>query len=330
MKPLISLIIPVYNVEKYFAKCMETVLAQTYENFEVILVDDGSTDNSGKMCDEYAKENARIRVFHQANAGQAAARNYGIQIASGKLIAFVDADDYIIEDYLEYLYCLMKEYSAEIACGQYKRVSSENIIVDEPRISYNSYCVGTEGALKRLCLGDKINPISPCKLYKRELFNDISFPAGEVYEDVATIYRLMGECKTVAVGERLIYYYVQRANSTVHKPIDEEKLYGLIAVENEYLYIKDRFPNVVEAAHIRCAIMSLEYALRAVSDKENGKYYFGEVKKYLHRHLKYVIRSSYVTAFFKMRCAIASSNYSIARALLLFAEKLRATVRKCD
>ena len=109
MNPLISLIIPVYNVEKYLAKCMESVLAQTYDNFEAILVDDGSTDSSGKMCDEYAKKDTRVLVFHKENGGLSDARNYGVERAHGELVAFLDSDDFVSNDYLFHLYSLIQK-----------------------------------------------------------------------------------------------------------------------------------------------------------------------------------------------------------------------------
>ena len=107
MNPLISLVIPVYNVEKYLDKCMESVLAQTYDNFEVILVDDGSTDSSGKMCDGYAERDSRVTVYHKQNGGLSDARNFGVEHCNGDLVSFIDSDDYVTEDYLEYLWYLM-------------------------------------------------------------------------------------------------------------------------------------------------------------------------------------------------------------------------------
>ena len=125
MNPLISLVIPVYNVEKYLDKCMESVLAQTYDNYEVILVDDGSTDNSGKMCDEYAERDSRVTVYHQKNSGVSVARNVGIENAKGEFISFIDSDDWVDESYLEKLVNAQIKYNADLTICEYTNVYAD-------------------------------------------------------------------------------------------------------------------------------------------------------------------------------------------------------------
>lgn len=213
--PLISVIIPVYNVEQYLQQCLESVIGQTYKNLEIILIDDGSTDNSPRICDDFASIDNRIVVIHQHNAGLSSARNLGLDIMKGDYVSFVDSDDWIEKDMFSTLLTTLREEGAEIAVCSYYWVRGDRCLpVDDSgkKVVYNR-----ESALKEL-FRDKIIRNYVCdKFYKREIFEDIRFPIGRFYEDIAITYKLFNKIsKLVAVGIPKYYYRIHE-NSIVAK-----------------------------------------------------------------------------------------------------------------
>ncbi len=213
-KDIISVIVPIYNVEKYLNRCIDSIINQTYKNLEIILVDDGSPDNCPKICDEYAKKDDRIKVIHKENGGLSDARNKGIKIASGEYIGFVDSDDYIDEKMYEYLLKLIKDNNAEISVCGYKKVYSEEI----EYISYGKDTVldTTEG-LKTLLYNNDVGNYVWNKLFLTSSFkeNNIEFPKGKIMEDILTTYKLYEKANRIAIGTDEFYNYVQRENSIV-------------------------------------------------------------------------------------------------------------------
>lgn len=212
----ISVIVPVYNVRPYLDRCMESVLGQTFRDFELILVDDGSTDGSGERCDEWAEKDGRIRVFHQANAGQGAARNRAVRRSAGKWIVFVDADDYVAEDYLEYLWKLARKHGADISMCPNVYTKGEPLAAPEDAGSVvyerSEVCLKLqEGVLRS-------GPV--CKLYRRELLEACPFPEGRAYEDTAIMGRLLRGAQRVVLGSRVLYAYFVNPESTTraHTP----------------------------------------------------------------------------------------------------------------
>lgn len=205
--PLISVIVPVYNVKDYLAECIESILLQTLKDFELILIDDGSTDNSGEICDEYEKREHRIKVLHKKNGGLSSARNAGIDIAKGKYICFIDSDDYVKNTYLEYLYELVKSQKCQIAVcsiirfdvvhGTFSSINDDNKVY-----------LSTEAAFRYMFLHEKYYGVFAWnKLYKKELFNDIRYPEGKYYEDSGTTYKLFDLCTNIAFGGTPQYFY---------------------------------------------------------------------------------------------------------------------------
>ena len=178
---LISVIVPIYKVEKYLHKCIDSILAQTYTNLEIILVDDGSPDNCGKICDEYAAKDSRIKVIHQPNGGLSAARNAGLDIATGDYIGFVDSDDYIAPDMYEKLYNALVKNDADMAICDYQRFGNE--------LPYDEMSLTTE-VITGLQAMEKQNTVINCsfvvawsKLYKSFIFSNVRFPVGKINED---------------------------------------------------------------------------------------------------------------------------------------------------
>ena len=210
-QPLITVIIPVYKVEKYLRKCVESVIYQTYSNLEIILIDDGSTDNSGLICDEYAKKDSRIRVLHQKNSGISSVRNKGIDMAKGKYFTFIDSDDYVSLDYIEYLYNLITKYNADISICNFKLIWKNSKSKKDTK--NKEFLLDSENAFKNMLFNQGINVSVWAKLYKTNLWRNIRFPINKVYEDTAIIYKIIDKASKIAYGDKECYFYVAREGS---------------------------------------------------------------------------------------------------------------------
>ncbi len=214
--PKISIITPVYNVEDYLPRCIDSIINQTFTDFECLLIDDGSTDNSGVLCDEYAGKDSRIRVFHQKNQGQAAARNYALDIAQGEYIAFIDGDDWVSPEYLNILHQNIVKANADIAVCNHVR-TSEYAEESHAESANEPICwTGREFLLH--CMTDAVGKhwLLWDKLFRRSCFDTIRLPIGRVHEDNATVYKLLYTSERVVDCEMPLYYYFQREGSTVH------------------------------------------------------------------------------------------------------------------
>lgn len=222
MQPLISIIIPVYKIEKFIDKCIKSIISQTYRNLEIILVDDGSPDKCPGICDKYAKIDNRIKVIHKPNGGLSDARNAGIDICKGDYIGFVDGDDYISENMYEHLLEHCIKYNADIAiCGIYAIDEDyNNLSIYNPMI-YNQITLSNIQALRHLFLTFDVNfEVAWNKLYKRDLFfnkDNIRYPYGKLHEDTYTTYKLLYYANNIAVFNEPLYYYVQRNGSIMKR-----------------------------------------------------------------------------------------------------------------
>lgn len=212
--PLISIIVPVYNVEPYFEKCIRSILSQTHENLEILLIDDGSTDASGNLCDAYGAKDSRIVVVHQPNGGQASARNRGISMAKGDYIGFVDSDDWIAPNMYEVLLSALQRNGCDIAvCGRFTvkgdaAIESQSFHLDEETV------MNTEEAVKRFLTYRAIDSSSCDKLFKREVLKDVRYPLGYICEDVPFVFDALTRAESVVHCAKPLYYYFQRAGST--------------------------------------------------------------------------------------------------------------------
>ena len=207
MSKIISIIVPIYKVEKYLDRCINSILNQTFRDFELILVDDGSPDRCGDICEEYAKKDKRIKVIHKENGGLSDARNAGLDIATGKFIGFIDSDDFIHKDMYMILYDAIIKSKSDISQCKFKYFSKEdelnkNIINDGKYEIYNNI-----DAIEEIIDNKNLNTNVWIKLYKRELFNDIRFPKGKIHEDEFVTYKVFYRAKTVSYVNKELYYY---------------------------------------------------------------------------------------------------------------------------
>lgn len=217
-QPLISVIVPVYNVEKYLDKCVRSIMNQTYRNLEIILVDDGSPDNCPAMCDAYAKEDPRIKVIHKENGGQADARNQGIDIASGEYIGFIDSDDFVDEDMYEYLIEIaQKEQADVVTCECYDYYAEKEILRHDCDFYEKTNRID---AIARVMESRKATLYVVDKLYRKEIFDNLRFRKGKTFEDAYIVVEILSKTKTVVFTNAQKYYYYHRLESTTSKPFN--------------------------------------------------------------------------------------------------------------
>lgn len=211
---MISVIIPIYKVEAYLEKCIESVRSQTYKDIEIILVDDGSPDNCGAVCDRYQKMDERIKVLHKENGGLSDARNKGLDIATGEYVLFVDSDDFIHPNMIELLYCSLQETDADISVCGFKTVSEEYKISFDSGVKQGKREVfeGQE-VMNQLQHKNLLTVVAWNKLYKRKLFADIRYPKGKIHEDEFLTHQILHLCERTVYISQELYYYVKREES---------------------------------------------------------------------------------------------------------------------
>lgn len=211
---LISIIIPVYNVEQYLPRCLESIINQSYEKLEIILIDDGSTDNSSQICDCYSKKDKRIVVFHKTNGGLSDARNLGIDKANGEYLSFIDSDDYISENFIETLYYLAEKTHLPISAIGFKIVNDEYSDYINENINYE--IIDSPKSIELLFTNEKYGNYAWNKLYKKDLFDNVRYPVGRNMEDLGTTYILFLQCSSIVYSTSKMYFYFQRPGSILH------------------------------------------------------------------------------------------------------------------
>ena len=242
---MISVIVPVYKVEKYLNKCVQSILAQTYKDFELILVDDGSPDGCPKICDAYLEKDLRVKVVHKKNGGLSDARNAGIGIAKGDYITFIDSDDYVSKDYLLSLVSIQKKYNADIVVAGIE-VFFEGETPKE-RTSGKVLCYSGKEALEKMLYQDMIDTSACAMLIPTAIARKFLFPIGKYHEDEFTTYKYYAEVKKVAVTTQKQYFYLQRNGSIMHV-FGQTSLDELDAADNLVEFCKKNYRDIVSAA----------------------------------------------------------------------------------
>ena len=269
---LISVIVPVYNVEKYLDYCINSITNQTYNNLEILLIDDGSTDQSSAICDKWAVEDKRIKVIHKENGGLSDARNAGMQMAKGTYIAFIDSDDWIEKYYIEYLYRAIKETGAEISACEIRQVIDgqkpeklNNVVLSQ--IKYT-----TEEALATILKGNGFRAVAWNKLYKADMLAGEKFKVGVLHEDEFFTYRIIGKAKILCFVENPLYNYRQRSGS-IMKTISMRHLDVLDAYLERLNYLRLKFPELYKQDKATFCITCVNYYCDATMKKfeDNSK-----------------------------------------------------------
>jgi glycosyltransferase involved in cell wall biosynthesis len=236
-KMLISVIVPVYNTAPYLSKCLDSILAQSHRDLEIILIDDGSEDNSGAICDEYAKKDRRIKAIHQANGGQSSARNAGLDIATGAYIAFVDSDDSIMPEMFSAMLAAIERENADLAICGVKLVDENDREVFWNDEQIKNDVLDTGQALRALFRSTWYTT-HPNKLHKYGLWQDIRFPVGKIMEDNFTVHHIFAKCHKVVTLEDKFYLYIQRSGSTTSNYSEKHLVGSWDAFYDRYLFFK--------------------------------------------------------------------------------------------
>lgn len=253
MNELISIIVPVYKVEKYLRKCVDSICNQTYRNMEIILVDDGSPDNCGAICDEYARADSRVRVIHKANGGLSNARNAGLDIMTGDYVAFVDSDDWIEPDMYAKLMKNMEHFRADISIGGVAEEIERGGNVTTVKVtSYGEkpFAENETDAMKRYFLGSWA---AWDKLYRASLFSEIRFPVGEINEDEAIAVYLLEKCSIVCYSGDIYYHYIKHENSgsITMTPFSKKKIVWYDHCKNNLEFVSAHYPELIPYAKRR-------------------------------------------------------------------------------
>lgn len=293
----ISVIVPIYNVENYLARCVDSILAQTYGNLEIILVDDGARDSSGGICDQYAAKDSRVRVIHKENGGLSSARNAGIEAASGEYLSFVDSDDWIEPDTYEHMLGLLRKYGAKLACaGRYDvdgSTGERTLGLCPPK----EEVIPAEELVGRIFLWDNCDSSACDKLFHRSLFETYRYPVGVVSEDVSVMYRVILGAGRAVLCDKPVYNYFHRPDSISTASISEKTFHYSRHTAKIYEDIRENHPNILpQAAFLRVRslyhlLVTLEQADRDVRRKYAGEMQFA--RRELGRFTGFILKSPY-------------------------------------
>lgn len=271
MEELISVIVPVYNIENYVNRCVESIVNQTYKNLEIILVDDGSSDKSACICDEWKARDTRIKVIHKRNGGLSDARNAGIKSANGIYYSFVDGDDMLDSQMIEKLYDALIMGNADISMCRMEKIEQSKRYVTRNFIDNSINRIELDGVEAiGLLLREKIDCSACLKLYKKEMFSDLEFPYGKTNEDFAVMYKLFYKTKKIIYISDILYYYFFRENSITSSFFSEKQF--------------DKIDNCIEM---------LEYIKITIPEKKEEAYY------YLQKQSLYLLKTLCITGLKK-------------------------------
>lgn len=327
MNPLITVIVPIYNVEKYLNKCVESILNQTYKNLEIILVDDGSPDNCPEMCDNLAKKDSRIKVIHKENGGLSSARNAGLDIMTGEYVIFIDSDDYFELNALEVLYNAVVDNNCDMAVGRYVMVYDNE--PDKTEFTDKVYLYTKSEYIRSFSIGLNnqlaVNMIiSCCKLCKKNVFSDVRFPLNKIREDEFVIHKICNNCNKIVLVDECLYYYVQRTDSIMSsETIKSVRDYA------EAMFDRTEFilHNSYDADAVNAVLFYvMSYIVRWYFDIKydyNENEFAGRLKKYYKKIYKIAIKNKiYTESYYKKNKNLFDSFY-LNEYLFRFVRKIK-------
>ncbi|QGZ27068.1 glycosyltransferase [Streptococcus ruminicola] len=308
MSDLISIVVPVYNVESYLEKCIDSILNQSYSNFELILVNDGSTDNSGKICSDFEKKDSRIKVINKDNGGLSDARNHGIDIASGRYITFIDSDDFVEVDYIFYLYNLLKKYGTKISICAYNILLENGEKINLGK-GFEETLMSKEDSFKRMLNEEGFSVSAWAKMYDLELFTGVRYPFGKLCEDNGTTYKLIDKVDKVAYGNIPKYNYLKRNGSIMLSDFNLRKLDMIDLTDVMCDYLESKYPALNDVI-LRRRVYSRFNILRQLDGKSETKQIEQEIKHFILSYKKEI--------FFKNAFSLRDK---LATFFLLFGKK---------
>ena len=279
----ISLVVPVYNVEKYISRCVNSLIRQLYTNIEILLIDDGSKDNSGILCDELAKRDDRIKVYHKANGGLSDARNYGIERADGDYICFIDSDDYVADDYCMKMYNAAIKENADIVICRYDRFEGEEYTGSLESNEKYLVCDKHESLKNLYSVDGEMYTLAWNKLYKKSVIGDIRYPVGLVNEDEFTTYKYFLNSEKIVVLNTVLYFYFKNGNSitTNKKYLENMDVFTALKERKKVLQKCDNMSDIIKL-HDKTFLNRIIFRNRDLRNINREKY-----KELLNTYRKY-------------------------------------------
>ena len=307
----ISIIVPVYNVEKYLNKCIQSLVNQTYKNIEILLIDDGSTDLSGSMCDNYAQQYANVMTFHKENGGLSSARNFGLEHASGEYVSFVDSDDYVDPLYIEYMIKPITNAiydNIDIVISSIINDNSNNTNLSSASVIINNRSavyvhMTAQDALEAMCFERQFGVSACAKIIRTTIAKQNLFPVGKIYEDLATTYKMLGAAQNIIFINVPMYYYVNRDYSIRHSEW-APSAYDVMNAAHELLdYIDHNYPFIHDAAVYRYFMSANELYIRAFQE-DTYKEIIAPVREKLIKLLPNITNNRTVPIMRKLQCVM--------------------------
>ena len=284
----VSVVVPIYNVEKYLLKCVRSIQEQTYSDLEIILVDDGSPDGCPAMCEDLKCEDSRIRVIHKENGGLSDARNAGIEVAGGDYITFVDSDDYIAPDFIQSMMSVLED-DIDIVCGGYERVTDKEEVL-ETRMAKEPRVLNNHDAMLEMVKNREIRTTAWGKVFRRNLFDDIRFDKGKYHEDIYIMHKLFGKARKVAVVSVALYSYRVNQNSITGSSFSPKHEDAVYAHLERMKFLKERYPDLaddeIEFIVWHCCDINWRIMKSGREYKEFILYNNQYIRKYLRKFLK--------------------------------------------
>lgn len=310
MEKVVSVIIPVYNVEKYLEKCIESVVNQTYYKLEIILVNDGSNDKSNEICEKYKNQDSRIVFINKENGGLSSARNFGLDIAKGEYVTFIDSDDYIDTNMIRILVDNLEKNECDISIVDSIRVDERDNIICSIKNKSETFIYNKEEAIEKYLEGRFIPAWG--KLYKKCLFDNIRFPVGRLNEDEAIMIKVFDNCKgKIIYNTSQLYYYLYRQSGSITNNKNSIKNYEdwVINSHSNTIYIKANYPQLIHKAKCRYyrSIISTINKLLILEDNE----YEFKIQKYkdiIKENRVEILNNRYIDIKFKLKCYIIILN----------------------
>lgn len=320
---LISVVVPVYNVEPYLRQCVESILAQTYPAYEIILVDDGSTDGSSVLCDQFALYNENVSVIHQKNRGLSCARNTGIEASTGDFITFVDSDDWLSPDYLDRSMQLIREYDADVCGVGFNLAYPDGGLVPNPTLIESPEVYGTEDALARYLFNTNLTVCVCGKVWKRVLWNQIRCPVGKLHEDQFTTYRLIAEAKKTVFNPEPLYYYRQREGSIGHSRFSMRSYDLLSGIDEQFRYIVNHFPRIEPQIGAACSFWYVVFVNMMLRSGYWDSLAAKRCQTFVRRHLKPILLGPYLLGIRKAQLALFAVSLPLYKKMYLKLENSR-------
>lgn len=296
MNPQISVIVPIYNVEKYIHKCIDSILSQTFTDFELILVDDGSPDKCGDICEQYAIKDDRIKVVHKENGGLSDARNAGMKYVNGIYIVFVDSDDWIESTMIEEMVKLIDEYNADIVQIGFYYAYKDYLLYDDRYCCENDKPVVLDNfsLMKELVINERVKNFAWGKLYKTELIKDIPFKKGVLFEDVFWAHQVMQRVDKYVLSNKPLCYYLQREDSIV-ATYSTRNLDIIKGLKERHEFIEKYYPNLSDESYkliLKTSLLHHSLLLRN-KDKDKEKIHRKNIQEYINHNYKELYNATY-------------------------------------